>query len=64
MTTFCKEIHDIKTRLEQCRRHFVCAHRFLAFLVVFMGLPVLVLASVAAGAALIALPFAWIFGWL
>ena len=59
-----KSIHELATRFDKRAEKFVFHHPYLAYFVMFIVMPVLVLAAVFIGTAIIAFQMAWIMGWL
>ena len=48
------------TSIEELIAH----HQILGFLIIFIGMPLLVLIAVCAGTTIVMLPLAWMFGWI
>lgn len=59
-----KSIREFEYEFDLKAEQFLWKHPFLGFLSIFVGMPVLVLAGVCIGTAVIAFPMAWLFGWL
>lgn len=64
MTTIMKSIHKLESSFDKRAQHFAFHHPFLAYLAIFIGIPIFILLAVTVSTTLIALPIAWIFGWL
>ena len=64
MTALLKSIHKFEDKFDRRAEHFVFRHPYLAFLAMFIGMPLFILATVAAYITVITLPLALIFGWL
>lgn len=63
MTTVLKSFHMFTSQLNNCIERFALHHPYLAFIAMFVGMPVFILGAVAAGTTLAVLLFAFIFGW-
>ena len=64
MAAILKSIHNFEDKFDRCAERFALCHPFWAFLAMFIGMPLFILIAVAVSTTLIALPIAWIFGWL
>ena len=64
MAAILKSIHNFEDKFDRCAERFALRHPYLAFLAMFIGIPIFILIAVAGSTTLIALPIAWIFGWL
>lgn len=64
MSAIFKAIHEFDKRIEVRAEHFAFKHPYLAFFAMFIGMPLFILIAVAVSTTLIAIPIAWIFGWL
>lgn len=64
MATMKKHLHQFNTRFDSALAQFTQIHRFLGFLIIFVGMPLATVAAVFISAASIILPFAWFFGLL
>lgn len=64
MTAIMKSIHQFTNRLDYCVQRYASHHPYMAFMTMFIGLPIFILLAVTACTMIITLPFAWIFGWL
>lgn len=64
MMNIRKSIHELANRFDKRAEVFTFHHPHLAYFVMFIVMPALVLAAVFIGTAIIALPMAWIMGWL
>lgn len=59
-----KTINELEDRLERMAERFAFHHPYLAFLVMFFGIPCFILTAVVVFTTLLELPLALIFGWL
>lgn len=59
-----KSIRKAERWFDAKTERFVQRHPLLGFLLVFAGMPLFILACVCAGTAVLAVPMAWLFGWL
>ena len=64
MLTVFKTIHELDKRIEAHAEHFSFKHPYISFFVLFIGMPICVLAAVFFFTVIITVPIAWIFGWL
>lgn len=64
MTAIIELIHKFEAAFDRKAERFAFHHPYLAFLAMFIGMPIFILIAVAVSTTLIALPMAWIFGWL
>lgn len=64
MTRILNFIHKAEQRFDNAATHFVYHHPFLGYLVAFVGVPLLILVAVFVCTTILALPIAWIFGWI
>lgn len=64
MTGIWQSIHKWGHKVDRCTEHFAFRHPYLAFLTALVGMPLFVLLAVAFCTAAVAIPAAWIFGWL
>lgn len=64
MAAIWKSIHDLEDKFDRCAERFALRHPCLVFLTMFIGMPLFILIVVAVSTMLIAIPIAWIFGWL
>ena len=62
MTAILKSIQSFEDRFDRSAEHFAFHHPYLAFLVMFIGMPIFILIVVAACTTIITFPMAWIFG--
>lgn len=61
MAAIWQSIHEFEDKFDRCAGRFALRHPFLAFLAMFIGMPVFILLSVAAATMLIAIPVTWLF---
>lgn len=59
-----KSIRKFEREFDVRAERFFWKHPFLGFLSVFVGMPIFVLICVCVSTAVIALPAAWLFGFL
>lgn len=64
MSAVFKMIHELDKRIEARVAHFAFEHPHLSFLLLFIGMPICILAVVFFLTVLITIPVALIFGWL
>ncbi len=64
MMSIKKSIDEWTNRFDKRAEMFAFHHPYLAYFVMFIVMPVLVLVAVFIGTVIIALPMAWIMGWL
>ena len=64
MTAILKSIHKFEDKFDRSAERFAFRNPYLAFLVMFIGMPIFILIAVATCTTIIAFPMAWIFGWL
>ena len=64
MMSIKKSIDERPNRFDKRAEMFAFHHPYLAYFVMFIVMPVLVLVAVFIGTVIIALPMAWIMGWL
>lgn len=64
MASFMKSIRRLEAKFDHKAERFVFHHPYLGFFAMFLIMPILILATVAAITMLIALPTAFLFGWM
>ena len=64
MAAIWKSIHSFEDKFDRCAKRLALRHPYLAFLAIFIGIPLFILIAVAVSTTLIAIPIAWIFEWL
>ena len=64
MLTAFKTIHEFDKHIEALAEHFSFKHPDMSFFVLFVGMPICVLAAVFFFTVIITVPIALIFGWL
>jgi hypothetical protein len=64
MAAIWKSIHNFEDKFDRNAERFAFHHPYLAFLAMFIGMPLFILIAVAVSTTLIAIPIAWIFRWL
>ena len=64
ISVLLKRIHALDKRIEAHVDHFSFKYPVLSFFVAFIGMPILILATVFFFTVIIVVPIALIFGWL
>ena len=64
MPAIKESLHRFEARFDQRAERFSFRHPHLAFLAMFIVLPIFTLIAVTASNTLITMPFALLFGWL
>ena len=64
MTAIIKSIHKFEDDFDRKAERFVFHHPYIAFVMMFIGIPLFVLMAVAASTTVLILPIAWILGLL
>lgn len=64
MTAILKSIHAFEDKFDRRAEYFAFRHPYLAFLAMFIGMPVFILFAVSICTAIIVLPLSFTFGWL
>ena len=64
MAVLLKRIHALDKRIDAHVDHFSFKYPVLSFFVAFIGMPILILATVFFFTVIIVVPIALIFGWL
>ena len=54
----------MENQVDSCMEGFVFHHKFLGFLMIFVGMPLATLLAVCICTMLIALPLSLVFGWV
>ena len=57
-------IRGFERNVDAKAEKFVWHHPFLGFLLIFVGMPVFILACVSVCTMLIAFPLSWLMGWI
>lgn len=57
-------IRRFERTMDEKTEKFVWNHPFLGFLLIFVGMPIFILACVSICTVLIAFPFSWLMGWI
>lgn len=63
MTAILKCIHKLEERFDRKAEAFAFHHPLLAFLAMFVGMPIVILLLVSFSTMLISMPLAYLFGW-
>ena len=63
MFAFMKRVSHFEHQFDASMEKFIFHHKFLGFLIIFVGMPLATLAAVCACTAVLALPLAFVFGW-
>ncbi len=64
MTALKKRMSHLENQADVCMEGFVFHHKFLGFLMIFVGMPLATLLAVCICTMLIALPLSLAFGWV
>lgn len=64
MTAILKSIHRIEDGFYPRAERFMSEHPYFTFLIVLIGVPFIIAASVSLAAAVFALPAALLYGWI
>lgn len=64
MSAFIKTVRKWENKFDRSAEYFAFHHPVAAFLLMFIGMPILILIAVSILTTMIALPLAWIFGWM
>ena len=57
-------IRNFENKFDRYAERFALRHPYLAVFVMFIGVPLFILIAVVVSTMLIAVPMAWVFGWL
>ena len=61
MTAIVKSIHKFEHDFDRKAERFAFRHPYIAFAMMFIGMPLVILMTVAASTTVLALPMTWIF---
>lgn len=64
MTAIIKSIHKFEDDFDRKAERFAFHHQYIAFVMMFIGIPLFTLMAVAASTTVLIFPIAWILGWL
>ena len=64
MFSLIKRVSHFERQADASMERFLFHHQFLGFFIVFIGMPLVTLAAVCAGTAMIAFPLAVLFDWI
>ena len=64
MFTFIKRVSRFENHIDTSLEKFVFHHQFLGFFMIFGGIPLVTLAAVCVCTTILALPIAFLFGWI
>ena len=64
MTALKKRMSHLENQVDSCMEGFAFHHKFLGFLMIFVGMPLATLLAVCICTLLIALPLSLVFGWV
>lgn len=64
MFTFRKRVSRFENHMDDSIKKFVFHHQFLGLCMVFVGMPLFTLAAICVCTAMVALPLAFLFGWI
>ena len=59
-----RSIRKFEQEFDLRAERFICKHPFFGFLFVFVGMPIFILICVCISTTIIALPIAWLLGFL
>ena len=59
-----RSIRKLEQEFDLKAERFICTHRLFGFLFVFVGMPIFILICVCISTTIIALPIAWLLGFL
>ena len=63
MFTFRKQVSRFENHIDALMEKFIFQHKFLGFLMIFIGMPLVTLAAVCLFTILIIFPIILMFGW-
>ena len=63
MLPFKKQVSHFETHIDASMEKFIFQHKFLGFLMIFIGMPLVTLAAVCLFTILIIFPIILMFGW-
>lgn len=61
---FIKNIRRLTNGIDRRAEYFSFHHPYLAFFVMFVGLPLIILIAVSVSTVVITMPIAWLKGWI
>lgn len=64
MLTIKKRVSRFENHMDASMEKFMFHHKFLGFVMIFVGMPVVTLIAVCACTTMITLPLAFMFGWI
>lgn len=64
MAAIWDSIRNFENKFDRYAERFALRHPYLAVFVMFIGVPLFILIAVVVSTMLIAMPMAWVFGWL
>lgn len=64
MSTTRKHGHKLNKHLEESMEYFAFRHPYISYLALFIGMPISILAMVFVCTVMVAVPVAWLLGWL
>lgn len=64
MTALKKRMSHLENQVDACMEGFVFHHKFLGFLMIFVGMPLVTLLAVCICTMIVALPLSLAFGWV
>lgn len=64
MSMFIRRVSRLENHIDTSLEKFVFHHQFLGFFMILIGMPLAILATVCVCTTLIALPIAFVFGWI
>ena len=64
MFTLIKRVSRFENHIDDSMERFVFHHKFFGFLMIFIGMPLVTLATVCICTTIITLPIVFMFGWI
>ncbi len=64
MFAFIKRVSRFENRIDASMEKFIFHHKILGLFMIFIGMPLVTLAAVFVCTTIIALPIAFLFGWI
>ncbi|MDO4295875.1 MAG: hypothetical protein Q4D90_06925 [bacterium] len=64
MSTILKSIHKLENKFDRSAERFTFRHPYLAYLLMFVGIPLFILMAVTICTMLIAFPLMWLWEYL
>ena len=64
MSTVRKRISRVENHMDAAMETFIFQRKLLVFFIIFVGMPLVTLAAVCVGTTVIAVPIAFLLGWI